>query len=194
MERYNYNSLQLREIFHVEFLRWLNNEIKIENYILKGGSNLRFFFSSIRYSEDMDIDISNTEVGLLKDSVMKILNSTSFKNNLNIFGIDNIIVPDMTKAKQTKTTQRFKVQLLASSGEDLFTKIEFSRRGFKGNNVISTIDKAILRDYKCSPVLVSHYDGCSALIQKIEALAARSMVQARDIFDIYNLSSQLNRF
>lgn len=52
-----YNSLQLRELFHIEFLRWLGREMKTEYCALKGGTNLRLFFGSFRYSEDMDLDI-----------------------------------------------------------------------------------------------------------------------------------------
>mgnify|MGYP001601104310 FL=1 len=48
-----YNSLQLREIFHLEFLRWLGRKVKPDYYAIKGGTNLRFFFQSFRYSEDM---------------------------------------------------------------------------------------------------------------------------------------------
>ncbi len=191
MEREIYNSLQLREIFHLEFLKWLNRESKVKNYILKGGSNLRFFFNSIRYSEDMDLDVCNIEVEMLKEVVIKILKSSSFGDGLKVFGIDRIVAPDMSKAKQTNTTQRFKVHLLTFSGEDLFTKVEFSRRGIRGDAVVDTVSNSILRSYKSPPILASHYDGYSALIQKIDALATRSMVQARDVFDIYTLSSQL---
>jgi len=56
MKEIAYNQLQLREIFHLEFLRWLGRKLKPKNYCLKGGANLRFYFNSFRYSEDMDID------------------------------------------------------------------------------------------------------------------------------------------
>jgi len=35
-----FNQLQLREIFHLELLRWLGRKLKAENYALKGGVNL----------------------------------------------------------------------------------------------------------------------------------------------------------
>ena len=61
-----YNSLQLREVFHLEFLRWLGRSVKSEAYAVKGGVNLRLFFRSFRYSEDMpngeDKDINNSGV------------------------------------------------------------------------------------------------------------------------------------
>jgi len=182
--------LQLREIFHLEFLRWLGRKIKAQNYCLKGGVNLRFFFGSFRYSEDMDLDISGVKVGILKEVVMKILGAPSFQDNINPFGIERIVPPDISKAKQTETTQRFKVHLITVSGEDLFTKIEFSRRGFSAGIIVQPVSEVILRAYKMPPLLVPHYEVREAVAQKIGALAARNITQARDIFDLYVLTSQ----
>lgn len=188
-----YNSLQLREVFHIEFLRRFGRVVKAENYAVKGGTNLRFFFRSFRYSEDMDMDAGGISVFKLKEIVVELLANRSFHEGLKPFGIMRIAPPDMTKSKQTETTQRFKTHLITASGEDLFTKIEFSRRGPVGNVVIGAISETILRQYKLAPLLVPHYDCNSALAQKVKALASRSDVQARDIFDIYLLSSQYSR-
>ena len=185
-----YNALQLTELFHIEFLRRMGRKIEAKYYVLKGGTNLRFFFNSFRCSEDMDLDISGIEVNTLKDIVMRILESPSFRNCLEPFGIERIVPPDIIRAKQTQTTQRFKIHLITSAGEDIFTKVEFSRRGFRGNAVVEPISHTILREYKLPPLLASHYDIQSAIAQKIEALATRSLIQARDIFDLYVLSSQ----
>lgn len=187
-----YNPLQIREIFHLEFLRWLGKKIKAENYVLKGGVNLRFFFNSIRYSEDMDLDIFGIGigVGILKDTIMKILQTPSFQDTIRPFGVEKIIPPDISKAKQAETTQRFKVHLITPNGEDLFTKIEFSRRGLKGKTVVQPVSDVILRVYKMPPLLVPHYEIQSAVLQKIMSLATRRVIQARDIFDLYILSSQ----
>jgi predicted nucleotidyltransferase component of viral defense system len=185
-----YNQLQLREIFHLEFLRWLGRKIKAENYALKGGVNLRFFFNSFRYSEDMDLDVSGIKVDTLKETVMKIVEARSFQEPLSPFGIEKIIPPDVSKAKQTETTQRFKVHLLTAAGEDLFTKVEFSRRGFKGEMTVQPISDAVLRAYKLPPLVCPHYSAETAVLQKAEALASRSVVQARDVFDLYVLSTQ----
>lgn len=185
-----YSSMQLREVFHLEFLRWLGKKLQPGNYVLKGGVNLRLFFNSFRYSEDMDLDAAKVRVETLQDHVMKILRAQSFQDSLKLFGVEKVVPPDISKAKQTETTQRFKVHLITSSGEDLFTKVEFSRRGFKGEVEIRPVADAILRAYKMAPLLVPHYGIESAVIQKIEALATRAAVQARDVFDLYLLSSQ----
>ncbi|MCX5643056.1 MAG: nucleotidyl transferase AbiEii/AbiGii toxin family protein [Candidatus Omnitrophica bacterium] len=160
--------LQFREIFHLEFLRRFAREIKRGQYALKGGSNLRFFFNSVRYSEDMDLDINGIEVAILKETVLKILGTSSFQEILRPFGIKRIVPPDIRRAKQTQTTQRFKVHLITNSGEDLFTKVEFSRRGIKGNVFVEPVSNIILREYKLPPLMVSHYDISSAIKQKIE--------------------------
>lgn len=188
-----YNQLQLREIFHIEFLRWFTKKIKQQNYALKGGVNMRFFYKSIRYSEDMDLDIQEIAVVKLKDIVMEILTSKSFQEVIFSYGIQRIIPPNILKSKQTETTQRFKIHLLTATGEDLFTKIEFSRRGLKEGVVVEQIPNNILRIYKTLPVIVSHYDITSTIKQKIEAILSRRILQARDIFDLYILSTQYTK-
>ena len=40
------------ELFHLLFLRQFNQQISGKLYAIKGGCNLRFFFDSIRYSEN----------------------------------------------------------------------------------------------------------------------------------------------
>ncbi len=191
MDETAYNQFQLREIFHLEFLRWLGRKLKAENYTLKGGVNLRFFFNSFRYSEDMDLDASGIKVDTLKETVMKILKARPFQESLRPFGIEKITAPDMLKAKQTETTPRFKIHLFTAAGEDLFTKVEFSRRGFKGEMTVQPVSNTVLRSYKLSPLVCPHYGVETAVFQKIEALASRSVVQARDVFDIYILIPQV---
>ena len=183
-----YNSLQQREVFHLEFLRWFGRKTDPKHYALKGGVNMRLFFGSIRYSEDMDLELSGIRVDIVQDIVLKILNAQDFVNNLRPYGIQRVSIPDMVKAKQTETTQRFKIHLTTFAGEDLFTKVEFSRRGIKDGIVVNVVPDSILRTYKLIPVIVPHYNAVSSSIQKITALASRPAVQARDIFDLYILS------
>ena len=185
-----FNPLQIREVFHLEFLRWFARKLEAGHYALKGGVNLRFFFKSIRYSEDMDIDVKGARVDKIQKTVMEILAVRGFTDSLKSFGIEKVVPPDLAKAKQTQTTQRFKVHLLTSGGEDLFTKIEFSRRGSKGSPIVEPVSNEILRAYKMAPLMVPHYDATAAVAQKIHALAGRTVLQARDIFDLFILHSQ----
>jgi predicted nucleotidyltransferase component of viral defense system len=185
------SALQIREVFHLEFLRWFSRRIKPEFYAVKGGTNLRLFFQSFRYSEDMDIDVQRVPIETLQTVVLDMLGARPFVENLRGFGIQRIVVPDMLKAKQTQTTQRFKIHLITVAGEDLFTKVEFSHRGFKGDIVVQAVRAPILRAYKLAPLLVPHYDITAAVTQKIDALATRTVIQARDIFDLFVLSPQV---
>jgi hypothetical protein len=110
---------------------------------------------------------------------------------LQPYGIEEIIPPNISAAKQTDTTQRFKIHLLTASGEDLFTKVEFSRRRMSDGIVIGTPSEAMFKKYKLPPLMVPHYSADEALLQKVQALAGRSETQARDVFDIYNLLPQI---
>jgi len=186
-----FNSLQQREIFHLEFLRWFGRKTNPANYALKGGVNMRFFFGSGRYSEDMDLDIEGLRVDLVQDTVLDIFQSKNFIDNFKPYGIQDIGIPDIEKAKQTETTQRFKVHLITYSGEDLFTKVEFSRRGLQEGIKAGAVPDNILHAYKMPPIIVPHYNGVAAAMQKLNALASRPVVQARDIFDLYILSPQI---
>ena len=184
------NPVQLREIFHLVFLRALVRSVPLSTFALKGGVNLRFFFGSIRYSEDMDIDVSGLAVYVLSEKVMKVLKSSGLADTLRTFGVDDLRLPDMTRAKQTETVQRFKIGLLTSAGEDLPTKIEFSRRGLDEGIRAESISADVLAAYRMPPVIIPHYVARSAALQKVRALFSRAQPQARDLFDLYQLSSQ----
>ncbi len=64
---------QTIEIFHLLFLRAFGARVDKALFALKGGCNLRFFLKSIRYSEDMDLDIQTMAVGTLQNNVNRLL-------------------------------------------------------------------------------------------------------------------------
>lgn len=185
------NDKNFREVFHLIFLEYLFRMSDPHLYILKGGVNLRFFFNSPRFSEDMDLDTLGGSVSTLKKNGYKILSSPAFKRALATYGIIDLIVNDPSKAKQTETTQRFKLHLITVTNEKLPTKVEFSRRVEKNKNEIDFLDEEILPTltgfYKKLSFRCRHYSGKSAVIQKINALAGRPVTQARDVFDLYIL-------
>ena len=176
----------------MEFLRYLAADMPAGLWALKGGVNLRLFFKSVRYSEDMDLDVEELPVGSVKKRVMRILASPSFRENLKTYGIAEIKPPDILNFKRTSTTQRFKVHLVTAAGEDYFTKVEFSRRGFRGVPVAEPVPASVLRPYAMAPLLVPYYPAAAAAAQKISAVLSRSVLQARDIFDLYQLSTQVS--
>jgi len=181
----NLTDTQLREIFHFHYLGRL---LKISDpgmYVLKGGVNLRFYFNSPRYSEDMDLDVLAGSVATLTKNGYKILQDGAFIRSLRTFGIEDIELNDPAKAKQTQTTQRFRFALITPSGQRLPTKVEFSRRKQSAEKpVMSMIDPEIARQYHKLAFQCQHYPGEVAALQKIQALAGRSVTQARDVFDL----------
>ncbi len=189
MYLYCMNDRQYIELFHLLFLDWIGRKLNKASYVLKGGCNLRFFFRSIRYSEDIDIDVNAEEpVYSLREKVNGILQGKPFRQTLLAQGIE---LEHITESKQTETVQRWKLGLLIKTLERLLpTKIEFSRRGLVDSGVrFEPVDYEVTALYRLAPVLVNHYDGIVATRQKFEALQSRKAPQARDVFDLYLLRS-----
>ena len=179
----------LREVFHLLFLERLFAGSDRSQYVLKGGVNLRFFFSSPRYSEDMDLDVVAGSVVTLKKNGFKILEDKSFARALQTFGVSEIRINDPAKAKQTETTQRFRVRLVTTAGIELPTKVEFSRRPPRDEYSVANerIPGERVRAYARLGFTCAHYDGESAALQKARALPARDTPQCRDVFDLHVL-------
>ena len=159
-------------------------------YVVKGGVNLRFFFRSPRYSEDMDIDVLGGAVTTLKKNGYKILEQDGLLRALRTYGIEELILSDPDKAKHTETTQRFRLRLVTSSGEELPTKVEFSRRSdvpAQGEAPVELVSPEIVHNYQRLSFRVQHYNGQQAVAQKLDALAGRAVTQARDAFDLHLL-------
>ena len=173
---------QAVEIFHLHFLRSFGARVDKSMFALKGGCNLRFFHRSIRYSEDMDLDIRTMAVGTLRSNVEAVLEATPFRQSLRARQLE---VTDITAPKPTQTTQRWKIGLrLPGRATAIPTKIEFSRRTLDDGAVLEQVGSELIRRYNLFPVLVHHYGVAAAFAQKISALALRSETQARDIFDL----------
>jgi len=180
-----YTDLQLREVFHFCFLERLIKLTDPGLYALKGGVNLRFYFNSPRYSEDMDLDVFAGSVETLKKNGYKILNDASFQRSLRVFGIEELEINDPSKAKHTNITQRFRVGLLTQAGLRLPTKVEFSRRKKQAPHLqTDLIIPEVARQYRRLSFRCQHYPGEVAVLQKIAALYGRQTTQARDVYDL----------
>lgn len=173
-------------MFHLVFLRALVAKGEDKSLIaLKGGCNLRFYFGSIRYSEDMDLDVGVIEEGTLRNKVERLLRSPLVTAPLKT---RELSIHDTSAPKQAPTTQRWKVGLKARYlAAPLRTKIEFSRRATAGDVVFEGVDRELLRPYGLTQVLATHYGLQAALEQKLRALAGRTEPQARDVFDLHLL-------
>ncbi|HYV44252.1 MAG TPA: nucleotidyl transferase AbiEii/AbiGii toxin family protein [Myxococcaceae bacterium] len=179
------------ELFHLLFLRQLSTGADRTRFSVKGGCNLRFFFGSIRYSEDLDLDVLEMPRGTLKNKVDRLLEAPALLLPLRAQGI---AVEDVSAPKQTDTTQRWKLGLRRPGGSvPLRTKVEFSRRGAETDRerAAEPIDAAVARAHGIPPPVLQHYLAPAALRQKIQALLGRPQTQARDLFDLQLLRARM---
>jgi predicted nucleotidyltransferase component of viral defense system len=173
---------QAVELFHLHFVRLLCAGPSKGRFAIKGGCNLRFFFESVRYSEDIDLDVAGLPVHALKERVSAVLGGPALSLVLRSRGI---VITSVSAPKQTETTQRWKVGFTAEGHAlPLHTKIEFSRRPSMEESKVEPIGTTVLAEHQLMPFLAPHYPLAAALRQKVAALAGRSVVQARDLFDL----------
>lgn len=179
---------QAIEVFHLLFLHAFGARVDRALYVLKGGCNLRFYCRSIRYSEDMDLDVRTMSVATLRNNVERVLAGPTLAQLIQIHGL---ALEGHSAPKQTDTTQRWKLSVRRLDARRAVpTKIEFSRRRLDAGAEIAPVDPAVLRRYRLYPVLVQHYGLTPAFAQKVAALAGRSETQARDVFDLKLLLDQ----
>lgn len=168
------------EFFHLAFLEVLSKRLDPSRHVLKGGANLRYFFGSVRYSEDIDIDLTRPLPADLERKVGGILDSPPLALLLRAGGLE---VSGFTAPKRTETTRRWKVSV-AGSGAEVRTKIEFSGRENDGGYRLDRLPIAVAARYGLPAPSVQHYGIEAATAQKVGALAGRSETQARDVFDL----------
>ena len=183
----DYTHRQQREVFHLLFLERLLKLSDPSLFVLKGGLNLRFFFNSPRFSEDMDLDVLGGSVATLRKNGYRVLGDRGLVRSLAGFGIAELLVNDPERAKHTGTTQRFRARLVTTAGETWPTKVEFSRRTSTGTFLNEPVSPRVVRPYQRLALPCQHDDGRSAALQKVETLANRTEPQVRDAFDIYVL-------
>lgn len=177
-------SFDLREFFHLVFLRHLAGRFAGRGYAVKGGICLRFFHRSQRLSEDMDLDVSpQVAAGTLRKAVDAILEARSLRSALASRGIVEV---EISRPKQTGTVQRWKAGLIVG-GTRLPTKIEFSRRREKIDFQTGIPNREILNAHGQFGFAAQFYGAESMAVQKITALAAPGRIAARDLFDLHHV-------
>lgn len=177
-----FTNAQITELFHLAFLDVLSKRLDPARYVLKGGANLRFFFASARYSEDIDLDITGKAPWGLEDKVDAVLGSGALKILLRV---GDLSIAEFSKPKQTATTRRWKVGVGISDRDEIVrTKIEFSNRGSEGSYRLESIPSSVVAAYALRSPSVQHYTDDTPTEQKVRALAGRSETQARDVFDL----------
>jgi len=160
----------------------LGSRLDPARYVLKGGANLRYFFASERYSEDIDLDLIRPVPWSLEDQVDAALSSPALRS---LLAIGDLILAEHTSAKQTETTHRWKIGIQASGGSaPVRSKVEFSNRDGDGDYALAYLPDAVVAPYALRPPSVQHYGAAAATAQKVAALAGRPQTQARDVFDL----------
>lgn len=173
---------QVIESFHLAFLGVLQARLDQSRYVLKGGTNLRYFFSSVRYSADIDLDAIDMEPWRLEAKIDEVLASPAIRILLRSGGL---ALDDVTKPKQTATTQRWKlVVTVAGRPARVRTRIEFSHRSVDPRRVLEAVPERVVTPYALRPPTMLHYTADAAIEQKVAAMAHRSETQARDLFDL----------
>lgn len=179
-------SRQIVELFHLIFIRALFANTPDKSLIaVKGGINLRFFFNSPRFSEDLDLDVVTMSKETLENRVDRLLKSPAIVAVLKSRGV---LIKEVSKPKQTDTVQRWKcsVATVDASTEER-TKIEFSRRDDVAAARFEAVESAISIANSMPTFLANHYRCPEAVQQKIHALEGRSEAQPRDVFDLHIL-------
>jgi predicted nucleotidyltransferase component of viral defense system len=174
------------ERFHLVFLRHFAAVISPGTICLKGGVNLRLYYNSPRLSEDIDFDARVVGVDILRKNVNRVLSARPLLTELASVGIT---LGEINPAKQTQTAQRWKFHVI-HEGNSVPTRLEFSRRQDEPfeSNVTEPPAAALLAAQQVVPFVFNHYAPPAAYRQKINALATRREVQARDAFDLHHLS------
>ncbi|HWP02258.1 MAG TPA: nucleotidyl transferase AbiEii/AbiGii toxin family protein [Gemmatimonadaceae bacterium] len=174
-----------REIVHLLILRELTGIRRGTGITVKGGVNLRLFFGSARYSEDMDLDGTEQASAAIRRWLKDMFENTAFMRRLRGFGIRELD-PGEGPNKDTETTFRYKFGVMVAGGIRYSTKVEVSFRDRHAGDKaeVETPPADILQTYGISVFEVRHYVREAAIRQKVDALGGRREAQARDIFDL----------
>jgi hypothetical protein len=154
---------------------------------------MRLFFNSIRYSEDIDLDAEIHDRDALRTTVAATLKNSAFLDRLKDLGIREVQLPNEIK-KDSETTLRFNPHLVLAGGVSHRTAIDVRFRNTGPRDQISieeanpdTVGRYLTKGEL--PLEVRHYPRVPAVRQKIAALAGRTEVQSRDVFDLFILTA-----
>ncbi len=183
-------GIQAREAVHVLLLRELNHVVGGSATTLKGGVNLRLFWGSERYSEDMDLDGDPEFSAAIRTRIRSTIEEGQLVRDLRLLGLRGID-PGEGPNKDTDTVFRYKFNVLGGGDVRYSTKVEVSFRPKHSADVIEQglADRSITDRYlpQAQTLNVSHYGRLAAERQKLVALSGRAIVQARDVFDLHVL-------
>jgi len=180
-----FSPTSTRELVHLLILQELGAVRRGGGVVVKGGVNLRLFFRSPRYSEDMDLDGAADGSTDIRTHIARLFDDRGFTRRLHAFGIRGLD-PGEGPNKDTETTFRYKFGVIGGGGVRYPTRVEVSFRAHHpaDEDAAETPARTILEVYGLHDFEVRHYALDAAVRQKIQALAGRREAQARDVFDL----------
>lgn len=178
-----------REVVHLLILQALTGIRRSSGITVKGGVNLRLFFGSARYSEDMDLDGAAQARDAIRAAIRGMFEVGTFSQRLRSLGIRELD-PGEGPNKDTETTFRYKFGVVVPGGVRYSTKVEvsFRERHEADRTAIDAPSAEILGAYGMGGLAVRHYVREAAVRQKLDALGGRREPQARDVFDLHLLA------
>lgn len=183
------NSVEIAEAFHLAYLNVLGASLDARAFALKGGGNLRFFFDSLRYSEDIDLDVLAPDHRTVSERIERAFASPALAKLLASLGLQ---VTRLNPADRTATKERWKIGITpVRGGLETATKVEFSYRDYGRQEEYVTVEampgRAVAPYAPIPAPVIGHYLPRGAVIQKISALDDRRHTQPRDVFDLDHL-------
>jgi hypothetical protein len=170
------------ERFHLAFVEVAAVRLPIADFVLKGGTNMRFFFRSPRRSRDIDFNYLGTRSESFAGRVDEVLKSRAL---VELLRQHEITLVNPRRNRQTETTRWWKLSLQTPLVIDADSKIEFSAREESLDDfALRPIDGDLARRLGGRSVPINRYGAIAMVAQKISALRHRSETQPRDIFDL----------
>jgi len=180
------DPVEIAESFHLAFLQALATRANLSAWALKGGGNLRFFYGSERFSEDIDLDTFDIEPWAFQDRVDQTLASDLLTRTLGLLGSR---IDYLNPKERSETKSKWVVGVRqASETEPIYTQIEVSHREYpyRAFAKVEPVTETAVARYAAAlrrPTF-GHYLPRAAVAQKIDALWGRDVRQPRDVFDL----------
>src|SRR3981081_4088432 len=112
---------EIRDAFQQRLLTYLYRGAESSSFVLKGGAAMRVLTESARYTQDLDFDHDpHRSLASLQKTIR-----SRIERALQGSGLVQMSVPE---AKQADTVARWKISGRTITGEDLYLKVEVSRR------------------------------------------------------------------
>lgn len=178
--------IQIAESFHLAFLQALATRVNQAAWALKGGANLRFFYASERFSEDIDLDTFDIEPWAFQERVDQTLSSDLLARTLRTLGTH---IDHLNPKERSGTKSKWVIGLMRPPERDLvYTQIEVSHREYPYRDFVKVepVTEGAVAPYAVAlrrPTF-GHYLPRAAIAQKVQALWDRDVRQPRDVFDL----------